>query len=101
MHGYQLIEKMEAKGYVRPGRFKTGSIYTILSRMERRGFLSSKQEKSVSGRTVRTYNVTNLGRKTLKTGLEHILLQKKLIDDLAKYYAKHFQNDAPDNHKTR
>ena len=57
-YGYQLIEDMESKGYVKPGRFKTGSIYTILNRMEHRGLLSSKKEKSEEGRIRRVYSIT-------------------------------------------
>jgi len=33
MHGYQLAEELQTRGYVREGRFKTGSPYTILNRM--------------------------------------------------------------------
>lgn len=94
MHGYQLMEEMEKRGYVRSGRFKTGSVYTILSRMERRGWLSSKKYFSEAGRQRRIYTVTSLGRDALKTGLEHMLRRKKLLDELEKYYERHFQNES-------
>jgi len=99
VHGYKLIEEMEDRGYVMPGRFRTGSIYTILNRMEKRGLLSSKQGKSESGRIRRIYTVTSLGRETLKRGLEHMLRRKKLLDELAEYYAKHFQDETPDSYE--
>jgi DNA-binding PadR family transcriptional regulator len=89
-HGYQLIEDMESKGYVTPGRFKTGSIYTILNRMEHRGLLSSKQEKSEEGRIRRVYSITPKGTEILKRGLMGVLRRKKIMDKLTKFYYHHF-----------
>jgi DNA-binding PadR family transcriptional regulator len=96
IHGYQLIDKMEDRGYVRTGRMRSGSIYTILNRMEKRGLLSSNQQRSNIGRPRRTYKITVSGRDALKRGLEHMLRRKKLLDELAEYYEKHFQDQAPD-----
>lgn len=90
MHGYQLIEEMENKGYVRKGRFKTGSVYTILNRMEHRGFLLSIREESKSGRPRRTYSITDTGRQYLKRELEQLMALKKTLDELEKYYNSHF-----------
>jgi DNA-binding PadR family transcriptional regulator len=89
-HGYQLIEDIESKGYVKPGRFKTGSIYTILNRMEQRGLLSSKQEKSEEGRIRRVYSITPKGTEILKRGLHGILRRKKIMDKLILFYQNHF-----------
>jgi DNA-binding PadR family transcriptional regulator len=89
-HGYQLIEDMESEGYVKPGRFKTGSIYTILNRMEHRGFLSSSQEKSEEGRPRRVYYITPKGTEILKRGLKGILRRKNIINKLTKFYQRHF-----------
>jgi len=91
-HGYQLIEKMESRRYVIPGRFRTGSIYTILNRMEHRGLLASKQEKSAEGRTRRVYSITPKGTEVLKRGLEGTLRRKKIMDELAAFYHEHFEN---------
>jgi DNA-binding PadR family transcriptional regulator len=96
MHGYQLIEEMEDRGFVRQGRFRTGSIYIILNRMEKHGLLSSKQERSQTGRKRRIYQVTSLGREALKRGLEHVLRRKVLLDELAAYYERHFLTEQPD-----
>ena len=90
MHGYQLIEEMERKEYVRKGRFKTGSVYTILNRMEHRGFLLSIREKSTSGRPRRTYSITDMGRQYLKRELEQLMALKKTLDELETYYNNHF-----------
>jgi len=81
---------MESKGYVTPGRFKTGSIYTILSRMEHKGLLSSNQEKSEVGRTRRVYSITPKGTEILKRGLEDVLRRKKIMDKILKFYFEQF-----------
>ena len=89
-HGYKLIQDMESKGYVTPGRFSTGSIYTILNRMEHRGLLSSNQEKSEVGRIRRVYSITPKGTEILKRGLVDVLRRKKIIDKLLKFYFEQF-----------
>jgi DNA-binding PadR family transcriptional regulator len=90
MHGYQLNEELEKRGLVREGRFKTGSLYTILNRMEKKDTLKSHHEESDEGRPRRVYEITELGRSRLRRGLEHMLMRKRLLDELEKYYNKHF-----------
>jgi len=89
MHGYQLIESMEVRGYVRSGRFETGSIYTILNRMEKRGLLSSVKSAE-TGRVRRIYSITEAGEEALKRGLEGVIHRKTIMDELADYYRQHF-----------
>lgn len=91
MHGYQLMEEMENRGYVSSGRFETGSVYTILNRMERHGLLSSTRNEGDTGRVRRVYSVTQAGNEALKRGLESIIQRKKLMDELADYYEEHFR----------
>lgn len=91
MHGYQLIEELESRGYTRPGRFETGSIYTILKRMEMRGLLTSQETRSEAGRARRVYEVTEMGVEALKSGLEAVNRRKKLMDELASFYEEHFK----------
>jgi DNA-binding PadR family transcriptional regulator len=81
---------MESKGYVRKGRFKTGSIYTILNRLEHRNLLSSKKIKSDEGRTRRVYYITPKGTQVLERGLMGVLRRKKIIDELTEFYYRHF-----------
>ena len=81
---------MESKGYVTPGRFSTGSIYTILNRMEHRGLLSSNQEKSEVGRIRRVYSITTKGTEILKRSLVGVLRRKKILDKLMKFYFEQF-----------
>jgi PadR family transcriptional regulator PadR len=92
MHGYQLKDVLEKRKLVREGRFKTGSLYTILNRMERKGVLSSSQEESDEGRPRRVYSITETGIERLRLGLENMLRRKRFLDEIEQYYLKHFPN---------
>jgi DNA-binding PadR family transcriptional regulator len=81
---------MESRGYVTHGRFKTGSIYTILNRMENKGLLISKHKESESGRTRRVYSITHQGTEILRRGLKNIQRRKKIMDKLTKFYYDNF-----------
>jgi PadR family transcriptional regulator PadR len=98
-HGYQLAEDLQTRGYVREGRFKTGSLYTILNRMENKEILTSKHEESESGRQRRVYSITEDGRDHLKNGLQYMLRRKKFLDEMARYYRLHFPETSTDGEK--
>jgi DNA-binding PadR family transcriptional regulator len=89
---------MESKEYVTPGRFKTGSIYTILNRMEHQGLLTSNKEKSEIGRTRRVYSITPQGTRLLKKGLNSVIKRKKIMEDLTVFFYEHFEK-TPNNKK--
>jgi DNA-binding PadR family transcriptional regulator len=93
MHGYQLAEELQSRGYVREGRFKTGSLYTILNRMENKGSLKSTKQESDAGRPRRVYCITEEGKTHLKKGLQYMLHRKRFLDEMQEYYNRHF----PDN----
>ena len=92
IHGYQLITEMETRGFVESGRFETGSIYTILNRMEKHELLTSKKMKGDSGRVRRVYNITEEGEKTLVKGLRSIIQWKKVTEELVEYYEEQFND---------
>jgi PadR family transcriptional regulator, regulatory protein PadR len=98
-HGYQLAEELQTRGYVREGRFKTGSLYTILNRMENKEILTSKHEESEAGRPRRVYSITEDGREHLKNGLQYMLRRKKFLDEMEEYYRLHFPKHATDGEK--
>ena len=98
-HGYQLAEDLQTRGYVREGRFKTGSLYTILNRMENKGSLTSTHQESESGRSRRVYSITEDGREHLKNGLQYMLRRKKFLDEMEEYYRLHFPEPAADGEK--
>lgn len=92
LHGYQLINEMETRGFVESGRFKTGSIYTILNRMEKHELLTSTKMKGELGRVRRVYSITEEGEKTLVKGLRSIIRWKKVADELVSYFGKQFSD---------
>lgn len=96
MHGYQLAEELQSREYVRKGRFKTGSLYTILNRMEDKGSLTSTKQESESGRPRRVYSITEDGKLHLKNGLQYMLRRKRFLDEMEQYYRKHFPDAATD-----
>jgi len=70
---------------------ETGSIYTLLRRMEHSGLLESEWERAeTSGPSRRVYKVTKQGVEALKSGLESIARRKSLMDDLTEFYEKNF-----------
>lgn len=90
MHGYQLIDEMESRELVETGRFETGSIYTILNRMEKHGLLVSEKEEAESGRIRRVYSVTPKGVEALREGLLAVKKREKITEELVEYYEKTF-----------
>jgi len=96
MHGYQLMEELERRGFVLPGRLETGSVYTILRRMEHRGLLSSEWDMKASGPDRRVYMVTDDGVEFLRRGLEEMVKRRALMDDLTSFYREHFQGESED-----
>ena len=93
MHGYQLIDEMESRNLVETGRFETGSIYTILNRMEKAELLISEKIEADSGRIRRVYSVTPKGVEVLREGLLAVKKRKKITDELVDYYEKTFADN--------
>ncbi len=90
-YGYQLLETLEEKS-CGCHRLETGSIYTLLRRMEHRGLLESRWERGeASGPERRVYRVTEMGTEALRSGLESIVKRKTMMDDLAEFYRKNFE----------
>jgi PadR family transcriptional regulator PadR len=94
MHGYQIMEELNTRGFLTKDRLEAGSVYTILRRMEHRGLITSEWEEKTDGVDRRVYTVTPEGTEILKDGLEIMLQRKALLDDLASYYRQRFQSTA-------
>ena len=64
MYGYQIIKELERKsqGYF---RFKEGTLYPALHRLERTGLILGKWQVLPGGRQRRYYHITGKGRYTL------------------------------------
>lgn len=91
MHGYQIMEELNTRGFLKKDRLEAGSVYTILRRMEHHGLITSAWEEREAGVDRRVYTVTPLGAEVLENGLRVMLHRKALLDDLASYYMQHFQ----------
>ena len=64
MYGYQIIREIERKsqGYF---KFKEGTLYPALHRLERSGLISSKWQMLPNGRQRRYYDITAKGQAKL------------------------------------
>jgi DNA-binding PadR family transcriptional regulator len=99
-YGYELMETLEEKS-CGCHKLETGSIYTLLRRMEHRGLLESEWERAeTSGPERRVYKVTKMGTEALRSGLESIAKRKVMMDDLAEFYKKHFMKREEGGEKT-
>ncbi len=64
LHGYEIAKRIErqTRGVL---RFDVASLYPVLYRLERRGWLKGVWETVPSGRRRRYYHLTSSGRKKL------------------------------------
>lgn len=64
MYGYQILKEIERKsqGYF---RFKEGTLYPALHRLEKRGLVDGKWQMLPSGRQRRYYHITDKGYQLL------------------------------------
>ena len=91
-HGYQImneIQRITSERY----RPEPGAIYTTLRRMEARELLVSEWERRDSGADRRIYRPTTLGISVLKEGLRMIKGSVGLMEDLIRFYDKHFKKN--------
>ena len=68
MYGYQIIKELEGRsqGYF---KFKEGTLYPALHRMEREGLVNAQWQRLVSGQERRYYQITATGRQALEAKL--------------------------------
>jgi DNA-binding PadR family transcriptional regulator len=99
MHGYQLMDELNKRGFLQQDRLEAGGVYTILRRMEHRGLITSVWEEQESGPDRRIYTITIEGAEILKEGIETMLSRKTLLDDLATYHRDHFQSKQTEANK--
>ena len=64
MYGYQIIKELEkrSQGYF---RFKEGTLYPALRRLEKAGLILGEWQVLPSGRQRRYYHITDKGRRML------------------------------------
>ncbi|HEX77080.1 MAG TPA: PadR family transcriptional regulator [Dehalococcoidia bacterium] len=66
MYGYQIIKELAARsqGYF---KFKEGTLYPALHRMERGGLVKAQWRRLPNGQERRYYSITAKGQKVLET----------------------------------
>lgn len=64
MYGYQIIKELDrrSEGYF---RFKEGTLYPALHRLEKAGLIQGKWQTLASGRQRRYYHITDKGLRLL------------------------------------
>lgn len=64
MYGYQIIRELETRsqGYF---KFKEGTLYPVLHRLEKGGLIRGQWQTLPSGRQRKYYHITDKGRSTL------------------------------------
>ena len=64
MYGYQAIKELEKRSQCY-FRFKEGTLYPVLQRMEKAGLILGQWHTLPTGRRRKYYNITEKGRATL------------------------------------
>ena len=64
MYGYQIVKRLSAAPGLIAG---TGTVYPLLSRLKREGFLNSVLEESPQGPARRTYSLSPAGRRQMRS----------------------------------
>ena len=70
MYGYQIIKELEkrSQGYF---KFKEGTLYPALHRLEKAGLITGRWQLLSNGRPRRYYHITAKGISSLATGKMH------------------------------
>ncbi len=92
LSGYDLMQALN-KHFAGTWEAKSGTIYPILSKLERTGFLKSKMVKSPIGPLRKLYTLTEAGEELLKLKVnknysEQLLLIENFIVELSSIYIK-------------
>lgn len=90
MHGYRLLGEVN-RLLARRRTLKTGSLYTILRRMERSGLLESEWETISDRLNRRVYRLSDKGIERLRAGMGMVEEQRKVLKEMAEFYRRHFK----------
>jgi len=97
LSGYDLMRALN-KHFAGTWEAKSGTIYPILSKLERNGFLKSKMVKSPIGPLRKLYTLTTAGEELLKLKVnknysEQLLLIENFVVELSSIYIKSHPNE--------
>ena len=68
-YGYEIIKELEERSN-QTFRFKEGTLYPVLHKMENQGFVQSYMAKGETGKERKYYKITAKGKKQLLTKKE-------------------------------
>jgi len=78
LHGHWMLAELREHGY----HISPGTLYPLLQRMERLGWLRSKSDRHGSPRARRDYRLTAAGRKVLALVREQVQeLHRELVSE--------------------
>ncbi len=82
MYGYQIVKEIDrrSEGYF---RFKEGTLYPALHRMERDGLLLGQWAEAPSGQQRRYYSMTEKGRRTFELMIKEWNLFSRAVNSVA------------------
>lgn len=84
-YGYEMIEKLDSYGFQ---MVSEGSIYPVLMRMQKEGFVQSTMKKSPSGPKRKYYTLTPSGKEEYKQFKERWDMLYKSVNRLVKEEAE-------------
>ena len=88
IHGYKLMEILNESDYLINDKIETGTLYTTLRRLEKKGLLTSNWETLPNEKRRRIYSLTEAGEIYLKEIIESIIQRKNMIEDIISFYNK-------------
>lgn len=67
-YGYEIIAKLEISGFE---SLMEGTLYPVLARLEKKGMIACRKEKSPYGPIRKYYSITQAGERSLETFREN------------------------------
>lgn len=83
VYGYEITERLKKFGL---DEVSEGTIYPLLLRLEKNGFVSSIKKESAFGPKRKYYNLTELGKEELKSFYENWKMLRNSIDRVFEDY---------------
>lgn len=78
-YGYEIVMKLEQFGF---GEMKEGTIYPLLVRLEKKGFIRSEFRPSPLGPSRKYYSITEEGAKYLNEFINHWLQISSAVNQI-------------------
>lgn len=78
-YGYEMVRRLEDRGLVAVAQ---GSIYPLLGRLEREGWVETYRATSDDGPPRKYYRLSDSGRQALRTGIEEWRLTRDSVDQV-------------------